>query len=124
MPSMVSQQPCQNTGDGRNLGPGTYNISMEWANRSKHGKYKPMPVFGSAERFQVKKDNVPAPGTYDWKDVDRALRPVAKHRAAFGVSDSRLPAWTARLPGPGQYEVSTTWRLRSYNVTYDDTTLV
>lgn len=117
-------QTATDAGDPRNLGPGSYNVSMDWANHSKHGTYKPIPGFGSADRFQAQKSDGPAPGAYDWKDVDRALKPVARHPAAFGVSDSKLAAWTARIPGPGQYDTSASWRLRSYNVSYDDTNLV
>ena len=42
-------QTAPGAGDPRNLGPGSYNVPMDWASRSKHGTYKPIPGFGSAE---------------------------------------------------------------------------
>lgn len=112
-------------GDPRNLGPGSYNIRPDWKGKSRHGTYKAAPGFDAGLlRFPEPKSVAPPPGTYEPRDVNRALKPHSRAVAAFGVSDARLPGQSKHLPGPGEYNLAPTWQKRSYNITLDDTKLL
>jgi hypothetical protein len=124
MPCACATPDCSCAGDPRNLGPGSYMLTSTWKANSKHGHYKAAPgFFTGASRLVSAVQTSPAPGAYEIKDLNKALKPVTQPIAPFGVTDARLPATWRATPGPGRYNLSPTWQKRSYNITLDDTIL-
>jgi len=97
---------------------------VSWKPKTKHGRYKLAPGFDNGmQRFAQQASSAPAPGAYDPKDVNKAMKPLVVPTSGFGTSEERLKKGTKYTPGPGAYAVGAAWDKRSFNVTLDNTVL-
>ena len=79
---------------------------------------------GGASRFKSYHTPVPAPGTYEPRDVNKALKPITVTMSAFGAKEERLRGPEKFTPGPGAYQNADGWNKKSFNISLDDTGLI